>query len=51
MPVINDRHYMNPQYGMAVERERIADEEHRRVHGDRNLPGSITFWGSLRNHV
>ncbi len=34
MPEINGRYYMNPQYGRAVERERIADEEHRRVHGE-----------------
>jgi len=34
MPVINSRYYMNPQYGKALERDRIADEEHRRVHGD-----------------
>src|ERR1700693_2781508 len=34
MPVINGRYYMNAQYGNALERDRIADEEHRRVHGE-----------------
>src|SRR5216683_1824365 len=34
MPVINGKHYMNPQYGQALERDRLADEEHRRVHGE-----------------
>ncbi len=34
MPVINGKHYMNPQYGKALERDRIADEEHRRLHGE-----------------
>jgi hypothetical protein len=34
MPVINGKYYMNPQYGKALERDRIADEEHRRVHGE-----------------
>jgi hypothetical protein len=33
MPVINGRYYMNSQYGKALERDRIADEEHRRMHG------------------
>ncbi len=34
MPIINDRHYMNPQYGKALERARAADEAVRRVHGE-----------------
>lgn len=34
MPVINDRYYANPQYGRALERDRIADEESRRVQGE-----------------
>jgi hypothetical protein len=34
MPLINDRYYANPQYGRAVERDRTADEEFRRAHGD-----------------
>ena len=34
MPVINGRYYMNPQYGIALERDRLAEEDHRRVHGD-----------------
>ena len=34
MPIINGRYYMNPQYGLAVERARAADEEHRRLHGE-----------------
>ena len=34
MPVINDRYYANPEYGRALERARVADEEFRRVHGE-----------------
>jgi hypothetical protein len=34
MPIINDRYYANPQYGKALERDRAADEEFRRVHGE-----------------
>lgn len=34
MPIINGRYYMNAQYGRALERDRLADEEHRRVHGE-----------------
>lgn len=34
MPAINGRYYMNAQYGQALERDRIADEEHRRAHGE-----------------
>ena len=34
MPIINGRYYANPQYGKALERDRIADEESRRVHGE-----------------
>jgi hypothetical protein len=34
MPIINDRYYANPQYGRALERDRAADDEFRRVHGE-----------------
>ncbi len=27
MPIINDRYYMNPQYGAALERDREADAQ------------------------
>jgi hypothetical protein len=33
MPIINDRYYMNPQYGAAMERARAADMESARVNG------------------
>jgi hypothetical protein len=33
MPVINDRYYMNPQYGKTLERDRTADAENTRAHG------------------
>ena len=34
MPVINDKYYMNPQYGKAVERDRMGDAENMRAHGE-----------------
>jgi hypothetical protein len=34
MPLINDRYYANPQYGSALERDRAADGEFRRAHGE-----------------
>jgi|GEM_PF-4495928 len=34
MPVINDKYYMNPQYGKAVERDLLFREADRRAHGE-----------------
>ena len=33
MPIINGRYYMNPQYGAALERSRVADDESVRTSG------------------
>lgn len=33
MPIINGRYYMNPQYGAALERARVADDESIGVNG------------------